>query len=122
MLFSTIGQSRVFLLMTYAGLLIGLYLNADQALRRLFGAGRALSFFMDLFAGLTISAVILCALLLTAGGELRLYALMGALCGYLIWTATLGPLLNRLLRLIISPPRALFRWLRKRTFLQKFFR
>lgn len=122
MLFYTVGQSRVFLIMMYAGLAIGLYLSADQALRQLFSAGRILSFIMDLLFGIASACIILCALMIASGGELRLYALMGALCGYLIYAATLGPLLRRLARTLIKPARAFCLWLRRRTFLQKFFR
>lgn len=122
MLFYTVGQSRIFLTMMYAGLAIGLYLSADRALRRLFAAGSLLSAVMDLLFGIISACIVLCALMKASGGELRLYALMGTICGYLIYSATLGPLLSRLFCALIRPCRAVFHWLKSRTFLQKFFR
>ena len=122
MLFSTIGQSRVFLIMMYAGLAIGLYLSVDQALRKLFCAGRILSLVMDLIFSLATAGIVLCALMLATDGELRLYALMGVVCGYLIYAATLGPLLRRLICALAKPFLAICCWLNNRTFLQKFFK
>lgn len=97
MLFYTIGQSRIFLAMLYAGLIVGLYAVLDRLARRLFRAGRILSAVMDVLLGLVAAAIVLTALLSSSDGELRLYALMGALCGWLIFTATLAPLTEALL-------------------------
>lgn len=122
MLFYTAGQSRVFFVMMYAGIAIGLYLSVDQALRRLFQAGRFLSLVMDLAFGLAAAFTVICTLLFASGGELRLYALMGALCGYLLYAATLGPLLHCLARALTKPVHAVGRWLNRRIFFQKFFK
>lgn len=95
MLFYTVGQSRIFLIMLYAGLAVGLYSTLDSALRRLFQAGWLLKLLMDLIFGLIMAGIVLTALVYAADGELRLYALMGVLCGYLIYAGTLAPLISR---------------------------
>ena len=59
MLFYTVGQSRVFLTMLYAGLAIGLYLSLDGALRRLFEAGRWLHILMDLLFGTVLAGILI---------------------------------------------------------------
>ncbi len=103
MLFYTVGQSRVFLTMLYAGMCIGLYAMLDNAARHLFEAGRLMAFFMDLLFGAAAACIVILALLISADGELRLYALMGALCGYILFTATLGRLLPRILSFLFKP-------------------
>lgn len=95
MLFYTVGQSRIFLMMLYAGLAVGLYASADSALRKLFQAGKPLNLLMDLVFGLVMAGIVLTALVCAANGELRLYALMGVLCGYLIFMGTIAPLIRR---------------------------
>lgn len=122
MLFYTIGQSRIFLTMLYAGLAVGLYAGLDSAARRLFGAGRILSLMMDLMFGLVLAAIVLTALICAADGELRLYSLMGVLCGYLLCAGTLRPLLGFLFRqagrFLIKP----CRWAGRLTIVKKLLR
>ena len=96
MLFYTVGQSAAFLLMLECGLRIGLAYDLLCALRRLFRPGFILSLFMDIAFGAAAAGLIFYSLLRALSGELRLYALMGALAGFLLYGATL----SRLLRLI----------------------
>ncbi len=119
MLFYTAGQSRIFLIMLYAGLTAGLYVSLDSAARRLFGAGRLLSLLMDLLLGLVTALIACLALVMAADGELRLYSLMGMLCGFLIFQGTLAPLLAKAGALALIPLRALKRFLQRRTFVKK---
>lgn len=122
MLFGTVGQSRVFLTMLYAGLLLGLYADLDSAARRLFRAGRLLSVLMDLFFGVAAACIVFSALLAAADGELRLYSLMGACCGYLIWAGTLSPVLPRLFRFPARLVLRLLTGMKKNSFMKKLFR
>ena len=119
MLFSTVGQSRVFLIMLYAGLALGLYASFDRAARLLFGAGRLLALIMDLIFGLAAAALTCLALLHAADGELRLYSLMGVLAGYLIYAGSLRQPVEGLMHLITRLLRAAFQWLNRRTFMKK---
>ena len=119
MLFYTIGQSRIFLDMLYAGLAVGLYVNIDSAARRLFAAGKLFAAAMDLILGTVIAAVACLALVIAADGELRLYSLMGLLTGYLIYMGTIAPLTGKLARLLLIPLRALRRFILRRTFIKK---
>lgn len=122
MLFSTVGQSRVFLTMLYAGLAVGLYANLDSAARRLFEAGRLFSLLMDFLFGVVSAVIAIIALLYAADGELRLYSLMGVLCGYLIWAGTLAPVLTRLFTLFFYLLKRFFGRLQKISIVKKFFR
>ena len=119
MLFYTTGQSAAFLLMLACGLRLGLTWDFFRLLRRLFQPGFALSLALDLLFG-AAAAVVLCASLLRAlEGELRLYALMGALCGFLLYGATLSRLLSFLARRAASLLRRAARALRRQKFCQK---
>lgn len=119
MLFYTVGQSRIFLIMLYAGLAVGFYASLDSAARRLFEAGRLLSLFMDLLLGAAIAVITCIALMIASDGELRLYSLMGLLCGFLIYQGTIAPLLKRTAALLLIPLRALKRFLTRRTLIKK---
>ena len=99
MLFYTVGQSRIFLTMLYCGMLTGVYVSIDHALRRLFRSGRIFCALMDLVLGIVAALFIIAGLLSASVGELRLYALLGVLCGFLLYMATVYPLLERLLGL-----------------------
>lgn len=122
MLFYTVGQSRIFLTMLYAGLAAGLYISLDGAARRLFEAGKLLSLMMDLLLGIVLAVIACIALLIAADGELRLYSLMGMLAGFLLYMGTLAPLLEKFAALMSIPLRALVRFLRRRTLVKKLLR
>ncbi len=122
MLFYTVDQGEIFLTMLYAGLAVGLYASLDSAARRLFQAGRWLALTMDLLFGVVAAAMAAVALIVAADGELRLYSLLGLICGYLIFMGTLAPLLERILASLNRLLRALIHWLSRRTFLQKLLR
>ena len=98
MLFYTVGQSRIFLTMLYSGLFAGVYVSIDGALRRLFEAGRMLASVMDLLMGTVLAFIVISGLLIASDGELRLYSLLGALCGFLIYRGSIHPVLEWLLR------------------------
>jgi hypothetical protein len=119
MLFYTVGQSRIFLTMLYAGLAVGFYVSIDSAARRLFGAGRLMSLAMDLLLGIIIAVIACLALVIAADGELRLYSLLGILCGFLIYRGTLEPFLHRCAALALIPLRAAGRFLMRRTLIKK---
>lgn len=93
MLFYTAGQGQIFLVMLYAGVLAGMIFDALDYLRRLFIAGPVLSGFIDLVFSALLFCVMLIAIMFTGGGELRWYAVMGALSGYLLYAFTLRRLL-----------------------------
>lgn len=122
MLFYTVGQSRIFLTMLYSGMLAGVYVTLDSALRRLFGAGKLLGALMDLLLGVASALSVILGLLRASGGELRLYALLGALCGFLIYMATVHPLLEALFRLSARLLRSMLHHISRLTLIKKFFR
>lgn len=119
MLFYTVGQSRIFLTMLYAGLAAGLYVSIDGAARRLFGAGWALEAFMDIILGIVLAGIACFALVAAAEGELRLYSLMGMLSGFLLYRGTLAPMMRRLALPARIPLRAACRFLMNRTLVKK---
>lgn len=77
--FETAGQSGVFLLLLYAGAAAGVLYDAISPARR--RCPRPLAVILD--GSWCLLAAALCALALAAGGEnqLRLYALLGMVCG-----------------------------------------
>ena len=77
--FETAGQSRIFLLLLYAGFGAGVLFDLMQAARRI--SPRWLRPVWDVLWCLMAGAA--CALALALGGEhvLRLYALLGLCCG-----------------------------------------
>jgi len=91
MLFYTIGQSQIFLAMVYAGMSIGLFYDILRLIRYMLTAGRALSLALDLIFGVG-SAILLIAFMMEANyAELRLYALLGAFCGLILYAFTISP-------------------------------
>ena len=119
MLFYTTGQSLAFLLMLECGLRIGLLYDFMRLLRRLFQPGFILSLAMDLFFGAAVAALVILSLMKALDGELRLYALMGALAGFLLYGATLSHLLERIARIAARLFRRLRNWLSRQIFVKK---
>ena len=119
MLFYTTGQSLAFLLMLECGLRIGLLYDFMRLLRRLFQPGFILSLAMDLFFGAAVAALVILSLMKALDGELRLYALMGALAGFLLYGATLSHLLERIARIAARLLRRLRDWLSRQIFVKK---
>ena len=122
MLFQTGDQSLAFLLMLACGLRIGLCYDLLRLLRRLFQPGLFLSLALDLLFGAAAAGFIILALVQALDGELRLYALMGALAGWLLYGATLSRLLEALARLAARLARRAGRFLSNQNFLIKLFR
>ena len=81
MLFSTLGQWRVFLWMLAAGAAIGAWYACAAALRRLLCAGPWLSLLVDLAFGIGAAAIFCLALCLANRGQPRLYAVLATLLG-----------------------------------------
>ena len=113
MLFYTVGQSRIFLTMLYAGMIAGGYILIDRALRRLFEAGRLLGLMMDLVMGAVLGCIVILGLMIASDGELRLYSILGTVCGYILFMATFGQLIPRLCSALLKPICALLRILRR---------
>ena len=91
MLFETLGQHRVFLWMMAAGMLIGAWYACAAGLRRLMRAGALLSLLCDILFGLGAGAIF-CAALVTANyGALRLYTVMAAALGFMIFAMGVYP-------------------------------
>ncbi len=122
MLFYTVGQSRIFLTMLYCGMLTGVYVSLDHALRRLFKAGRIFCAAMDLVLGIVTALIIIAGLMTASGGELRLYALLGVLCGFLLYMSTVYPLFERMLGLCARLFRSLVGRLSKVRLVKKLFK
>ena len=103
MLFYTVGQSRVFLMMLCVGLGIGAWYSLLEVMRRLQQAGAALSLAMDVLFGVGAAALIVWgAMRICYGelrlysmricyGELRLYSILGAVCGCLLFRGAVLP-------------------------------
>ena len=119
MLFYTTGQSIAFLLMLASGLQIGLVYDLTRLLRHLFKPGLLLSLALDLLFGAAAAGILIASLMRALSGELRLYALMGALCGFLLYGATFSHLLEALLKLCVRLSKKAVSFLGRRTFVKK---
>ena len=118
MLFATVGQGWVFLWMVAAGALIGAWYGALAALRRLLSAGIWISLLADVAFGVGAAAVFCGALVLADDGQARLYGILAALLGFLLFGAgVLLPLkrlaagARRVVRQIFVKIRA-YRWIK----------
>ena len=94
--FETQSQAWVFLSMVYLGLGLGLVYDGLGLLRRL--GKKGLTIGTDLLFFLLAGASLTLALVITGEDELRIYALLGLVCGGLVYV--LG--LHRLITGIIS--------------------
>ena len=100
MLFSTIAQPQMFLWMMLSGMIAALWFEIVDGTRRLMQAGRLLSLFTDCVFAIGLAAIITAFLLWGNYGQLRVYALLGAACGYaLMHFAVIRPV-SALLRLL----------------------
>ncbi len=122
MLFSTVGQWRVFVAMMAAGLLVGLRYGAFSLLRRLLRAGPLLSLAADLAFGAFAAALLAGALTLANRGEMRLYALLGAGLGATIYFLGLHRLGRAVCGRIVRAIRQFFRWIAKFRLIKVIFR
>ena len=111
MLFHTVGQAQVFLGMLYAGLLIGAWYDGLGFVRRVLQAGPWLTACLDVVFSLGAGYCLIAFLLLTNFGEMRLFCLLGALCGAILYVLTLRQLLRGF---VVRPCRALGRFLKRR--------
>jgi hypothetical protein len=96
MLFYTVGQPQAFLGMMYAGLLAGFLFDAAALTRKLLDAGRILTLIIDSAYSLLCVGMLAVVWLRVNYLDFRLYALMGAAAGAVLYALTLRPLLRLL--------------------------
>ena len=93
------NQAQVFLAMVYAGLAMGVCYALLRLLRLLLRAGPVLTALFDLLFWLLAAALAACAAALCGAQSLRLYWLLGALCGAVLWAAGLRRMMRASARL-----------------------
>lgn len=98
MLFSTIGQIHIFLWMIGAGMLIGALYALCAGLRLLMRAGFWLTLAIDVMFGLISGVVLIAAVLFASYGSVRLYELLGAAVGMILFSLGVRPPLEALFR------------------------
>lgn len=99
MLFYTIGQVHIFLWMVGAGLAIGALYTLCALLRRLLCAGFWLTLFIDAMFGFCAAIVLILAALTADYGRIRLYELLGAALGAILFDLGVRPLIEKLITL-----------------------
>lgn len=122
MLFYTVGQSQIFIAMLYAGLFIGAWYHVLRLVRHLLEAGMILTSIMDILFGVGAGVVLIGFLLQANYMDLRLYALLGALCGMILYACTIGPFLTWMGKLCESGTRKVIRMLMNTAVLKNFFK
>ena len=85
MLFATIGQEKVFLVMALCGVLGGAWYWTLARLRTVLRAGPALSLCADLLFGAGAFAFVASGLLFSCHGEVRLFSLLAVLFGLFLF-------------------------------------
>lgn len=110
MLFYTVGQPQAFLGMMYAGLAVGFLFDAAALVRRLLAAGKILTLAVDCAFSLLAVSLLAAVWLRVNYLDFRMYALMGAACGAVLYALTVRPLLRLM---VVRPLRQLFRMLRR---------
>lgn len=108
MLFSTIGQIHVFLWMVGAGLAVGALYALCALLRRLLCAGFWLTLTIDALFGLGAAVILILAALIASYGRLRLYELLGAALGAILFELGVRPPVEWLLGRLADGVRRLF--------------
>lgn len=97
MLFYTIGQMHILLWMMGAGLAIGALYTLCALVRRLLCAGFWLTLFIDALFGFCAAIVLIVAALTADYGQIRLYELLGAALGAILFELGVRPLVERLI-------------------------
>lgn len=100
MLFSTVGQGALFLWMTAGGMVIGAWYALTALLRRVIGAGFYLSLACDLLFGAGCAAIFILFSVAGSYGRLRLFDVLAALLGMLLFHLAFRRPLDCLGRLI----------------------
>ena len=90
MLFYTTGQSYVFLAALFAGLVIGAWYDILRIVRRILAAGMWISLAADIAFGLGAGLIAIVCLYVSGYGEVRLYSIMGMLCGCILYFAAVS--------------------------------
>lgn len=101
MLFATVGQGSLFIWMMAAGALIGLWYMLTALLRRFIQAGFYLTLACDLLFGAGAAVIFTAALVMGNYGRARPFAVLGCICGAILFAiAASAPLraLQTLLR------------------------
>jgi spore cortex biosynthesis protein YabQ len=109
MLFYTVGQPQAFLGMMYAGLAAGLLFDGAALVRKLLSAGRLLTLAVDCAFSLACAVLLAAVWLRVNYLDFRMYALMGAAAGAVLYALTVRPLM---VRLVARP--LIFLWRRVR--------
>lgn len=86
-------------MMVYAGLLCGVGYDILRVLRRMLGAGRIATAIVDLLFWLGAALVCTITLIRISHESLRLYALLGYVCGMLLYLAGVSEFIYACLRI-----------------------
>ena len=98
MLFATVDQGWIFLLMLGAGTAIGALWDALALLRRLLQAGFFLSLIADIFLGLGAAAILIFAMVRANYGQPRAYMFLAAGLGAALYGIAVARPTHALLR------------------------
>ena len=122
MLFSTIGQIHVFIWMMAAGVLIGLWYACLAALRRLLCAGFWLTLAADAVFGAGAAGIFILALVTANYGQVRFFAVLGALTGCALFGLGVYPPMRRIVENIVRAICRLFIKIRQLRWITVIFR
>lgn len=97
-MFEATRQGGVFLTMVYAGLLCGVLYDILRIARRVLCAGRMLSAVLDILFWIGAAGICAVALFHTIREPVRMYAMLGAACGMMLYLMGVSELLYGIIR------------------------
>lgn len=100
MLFATVGQGALLVWMMAAGAAIGLWYLLLALLRRFIQAGFFLTLACDLLFGAGSAVIFLAALVTGSWGSLRPFAVLGTLCGSILFALAFSTPLKYLQKIL----------------------
>ncbi|MEG1516514.1 MAG: spore cortex biosynthesis protein YabQ [Clostridia bacterium] len=118
MLYYTVGQWRIFVVLMGAGVLAGAWYGVVNRAARLLSAGPLIYALCDLVTALGAWLIVALALLASCYGEMRAYALVGAICGFALERLTMGRLVDWLAHRLGR----LFKWVSGQALFKEIFR
>jgi spore cortex biosynthesis protein YabQ len=98
-MFGAQGQAQTFLATVYAGLAAGVAYDLLRLLRLSLRAGRWLTALLDLVFWLVAAALVAVAAALSGAEGMRMYPVMGAASGMLLWSAGLRQIIRGIERM-----------------------
>ena len=119
MLYYTVGQWRIFIVMLTCGMVCGAWYGILMRMQRFLCAGMWLAALFDVWIASGIWGMVVIGLLVSNYGEIRLYALLAALFGFALYRLTIARAFGFLFQRVHLGITQLTTWFAKQTLVKK---